>query len=278
MKKLLITLTILITTIFSCFSKQPIQKNTSKNKTDSKLILTEDDEELKKIDLIISMMSERAQKEIVITDKSAFLKDLNFVLAEEKKYNQEDLPLYTLIDKKNKIPSTYIPKNLKKLVKNDAYNINRNDLSLRPDAEKSLREMALAAKKEGITLLVSSTYRSYEYQKNLFARWASIDGEEEAERYSARPGTSQHQAGTAIDFGSITSEFINTKQGKWLYNNASKYGWSLSFPAGYEDITGYMHECWHYRFLGIPACNFQKKYFNNIQQFMLEFIDLWKKN
>ena len=57
--------------------------------------------------------------------------------------------------------------------------------------------------------------------------------------------------------------------------NAAKYGWSLSFPQGYEDVTGYMWECWHFRYIGEEACRFQKKWFSDIQQFMIEFLDAW---
>ncbi|MBQ0002414.1 MAG: M15 family metallopeptidase [Treponema sp.] len=233
--------------------------------------------DIEKIDRILSMMSERAQKEIKIENKEEFLSDLKTVLAEEKKYNPEDIDLYYLIDKKHYAVVGYIPKDLKPLVQNDVYGISRNDLSLRTDVEKELVKLCEAANKEGIWIVVSSTYRSYDYQDKLFQKWVRIDGLEQAERESARPGTSQHQLGTAIDFGSVTHDYINTKPGKWLDENAYKYGWSLSFPRGYEDITGYMHECWHYRFIGIPACMMQKKYFNNVQQYLLEFIDFWKK-
>lgn len=247
-----------------------ISANSKNNKTDN--------EQFDKIDQILSRMSSRAQAEIKIQDKSAFLSDLQIVLDEEKKYNPDDLPLYFLIDKKNKAPEGYSPKNLKKLTGCPSYNINRNDLSLRTDVEEHLQILGNAARKDGITILVSSTYRSYAYQEGLFNRWVKLEGLEEAERISARPGTSQHQLGSAIDFGSITDDFINTKQGKWLYDNAWKYGWTMSFPQGYEDITGYKYECWHYRYIGIPAAQFQRKYFCNVQQYMLEFIDLWKSN
>ena len=70
--------------------------------------------------------------------------------------------------------------------------------------------------------------------------------------------------------------FDKTPAGKWVYENASKYGWSLSFPQGYEHVTGYRWECWHFRYIGKPAVDFQKKWFSNIQQFMIEFLDLWK--
>lgn len=233
--------------------------------------------EIEKIDRILEMMSPRAQAELKIVNKEDFLKDLHFVLAEEKKYRSDDLELYYLIDKKHNVGSDYVPKDLVPLVKNDLYSINRNDLSLRPDVEKALRVMAQAALEDGIRLLVSSTYRSYSYQERLFAKWVAIDGLEEAERESARPGTSQHQLGSAIDFGSITDDFADTKMGAWMYENGAKYGWSLSFPKKYEDITGYRWESWHFRYVGVPACRFQDKWFRNVQQYMLEFIDLWKK-
>lgn len=237
----------------------------------------------KKVDLIVSRMSPRFQKELKETicgNKKQFLEDLYVVLEDEKAGEVEGcLPLYFLIDKKHKAePETYVPSNLVPLVKNNYYNISRNDLSLREDVEAKLVEMAKAARKDGITLLVSSSYRSYEYQKALFQRWVKIDGLEEAERESAREGTSQHQLGVAIDFGSIDSSFINTSQGKWLNNHSEEYGWSLSFPREYEDITGFKWECWHFRYIGVNACKFQNKWFNDVQQYMIEFIDEWKKS
>lgn len=240
--------------------------------------IEEKNPDIEKFDAVMAKMSSRAQKEIVINDKEQFIKDLNIVLNDEKKYTSQDLSLYYLIDKKHNVSSTYVPKDLVSLKQNDLYNINRNDLSLRPDVEEALQTLSKAAQQDGIKLLVSSTYRSYKYQETVFNKWVSIDGLEEAERESARPGTSQHQLGVAIDFGSITDDFADTRMGKWLNGNAYKYGWSLSFPKGYEDITGYRWECWHFRYIGVNACMLQKKYFNDIQQYMIEFIDLWKNS
>ncbi len=210
-------------------------------------------------------------KEKIIANKSEFLADLYSVLDQDKDF------LLVLVDKTHFLQPDYVPEDLIPLKKNDLYNISRNDLSLRIPVEKALQVMSQGAKKDGITLLVSSTYRSYDYQKKLFARYVAQDGEALAERYSARAGTSQHQLGTAIDFGSITDEFAETKQGRWLYAHAAEYGFSLSFPAGYEDVTGYMWECWHYRYIGKDACALQKKWFNDIQQYMMEFIDAWTR-
>lgn len=234
-------------------------------------------EKFSKIDSVYSKMSQRFKSEIKNLKSEEFLTDLEKVLQEEKSFNQNDLEILYLIDKKNTISENYIPKDLVLLKKNDLFNISKNNLYLRPDVKNGLEELSKAALKDGIKLTVSSTYRSYEYQKNLFDYWVKVDGLEEAERESARPGTSQHQLGSAIDFGNIDDSFINTEEGKWLNKNSQKYGWSLSFPHEYEEITGYRWECWHFRFIGKSACELQKKYFNNVQQFMLEFIDLWKQ-
>lgn len=233
--------------------------------------------EIEKLNKVLVSMTERCKEAIPNGDPEEFLADLHKVLELETAFPQDDLSLYYLIDKQHKVSETYVPKNLVKLEKNDFYVINKANLYLREDAELALREMAAAAKKDGITLDVSSTYRSYEYQKNLFNYWVSVDGLEEAERESARPGTSQHQLGVAIDFGSIDDSFAETKMGAWMYSHAAEYGWSLSFPKNYEDVTGYRWESWHFRYLGIPAVQFQKKYFNDVQQFMLEFINAWKE-
>ena len=201
----------------------------------------------------------------------SFLAELKQVLAAEKEN------LLVLVDKRHFLPDGYTPQNLVTLTAGRAYMINRKDLSLTKTAEQALQEMALAAKQDGVTLLVSSSYRSYTYQKNLFDRYVRESGEKEAERFSARAGTSQHQLGTVVDFGSISDEFAQTRAGKWVLQNASKYGWSLSFPKGYEAVTGYVWESWHYRYIGTEACAFQQKWFGDIQQYMLEFIGAWKK-
>jgi len=208
---------------------------------------------------------------LILDNSQQFLEELEIVLLADTDY------LLTLVDKQHYLSENYVPEDLVPLVKNNHYAINRTDLSLRKPVEKALRIMADAASAENITILVSSTFRSYEYQKNLYARNVKQLGQAVADRESAKPGTSQHQLGTAIDFGSITDDFAYTKQGKWLLANAMKYGFSLSFPEGYEDVTGYRYECWHYRYIGVEACKMQQKWFGNIQQYMLEFIYAWEK-
>lgn len=278
MKKSILFAVLALSVLFIACGESKQKKASGKISGQKAEIPAPENPEYKKLEKVLSEMSARFSAVVSISDRDGFLSDLHTVLDAEKLYRQDDLPLYYLIDKKHYVSSDYVPLDLVPLEKNSLYNINRKDLSLRPDAEASLRLMAAAAKEDGITLLVSSTYRSYDYQKRLFQHWVDVDGLEEAERESARPGTSQHQLGTAIDFGSITDDFADTAMGKWVYAHGPEFGWSLSFPMDYEDVTGYRWESWHFRFIGEPACRFQKKYFGNVQQFMIEFIDAWKQS
>ena len=233
--------------------------------------------EIEKLNRVLLSMSPRCKEAIPNGNPEVFLADLKAVLATRSNFSSEDLSPFYLIDKTHKVSADYEPKGLIHLEKNNLFAINKNNLSLRPEAFEALKVLAAAAKADGVTLTVSSTYRSYDYQKNLFDYWVRVDGLEEAERESARPGTSQHQLGMALDFAPVDDAFDQTPGGKWVYANAAKYGWSLSFPQGYEDVTGYRWECWHFRYVGVEACEFQKKWFSDVQQFMIEFIDAWEK-
>jgi D-alanyl-D-alanine carboxypeptidase len=236
--------------------------------------------EEQKLDAVLSGMSQRAKSEISVNEsnKDEFLAELFAILNEEKSFSAEDKSLFFLIDKKHTVSSSYAPKNMVSLDNNKNFDVNKSGMSLRPESYDALVEMSRAALADGIKLLVSSAYRSYAYQERLFNYWVSVDGLAEAERESARAGTSQHQLGTAADFGSISDDFDETQMGRWMYKNAWKFGWSLSFPKGYEDVTGFRWECWHFRYIGKNACKFQAKWFGNVQQYMFEFLDAWKNS
>ncbi|MDW0110148.1 M15 family metallopeptidase [Sporosarcina aquimarina] len=125
------------------------------------------------------------------------------------------------------------------------------------EARAAFDEMAAEAALSGFNLTAFSTYRSYDYQVTLYNRYADRDGKEAADRYSARPGYSEHQTGLAFDIGEqnhekhwASSSFGETEAGKWLLANAHRYGFILRYPENKEEITGYMHEAWHFRFVG----------------------------
>lgn len=123
-------------------------------------------------------------------------------------------------------------------------------------AQKGVNAMVAAAKTESVYLSVISSYRSYSYQATLYNNYVKRDGQAAADRYSARPGHSEHQSGLAFDFGGTSqyhhfeSSFADTKEGKWLAANAHKFGFILRYPKGKESITGYMFEPWHFRYVG----------------------------
>lgn len=185
---------------------------------------------------------------------------------------REPPELLWLVDKEHPLPASYAPEDLLML---DPYqgelSLTREDLSLREMIMEDLFAMVEAAREEGVELPVSSTYRSYDYQEWLFNYWVEELGLEEAERSSARPGTSQHQLGTTIDFGSISDAFADTEAGLWLAENSWRFGFSLSYPDGYEELTGYKYESWHFRYIGRPAAEMERTFFGGVQQHMLEF-------
>lgn len=184
-----------------------------------------------------------------------------------------DLPeeLFVIADKSHDIGPDYAPTDLRNL---DDYPLHtsRGDLSLRAIVIPDALAMSEAANHEGVELVFSSTYRSYDYQEVVYNRNVKQLGKARADRESARPGTSQHQLGTVADFGSITDAFADTPAGKWLYENAWMYGFSLSYPDGYESLTGYRHEIWHYRYISRQAAYLERVFFDSVQHHLLYFL------
>lgn len=176
-----------------------------------------------------------------------------------------------LVDKDHGLPMDYEPADLVRAADFPVV-VNRADLMLREVVMPDLLAMSTAARLEGLTLDLSSGYRSYEYQAGLFERHVASLGLEQARRESAEPGHSQHQLGTTIDFGSITPAFAATPAGRWLAENAWKFGFSLSYPEGLEELTGYMYESWHFRYLGREATRLEREFFGGVQQHMLVFL------
>ena len=198
----------------------------------------------------------------------AFILDLLICL-------EGDPYLRALVDKQHPLPSGYEPEDLVEL-RAGSFQVGRNGLMLRTAAAAALDEMAAAAQPEGITLTASSAYRSYQYQVEVYNRNVREMGQEAADRESARPGYSQHQTGLTVDFGSIDDSFAETPAGRWITANAPRFGWSLSFPKGYEALTGYRWESWHYRYVGKELAAFIDNYFGGIQQYALRFIHEWE--
>lgn len=124
---------------------------------------------------------------------------------------------------------------------------------VRQEVYNAFKDMVNDAYKEDINLYSVSPYRSYQTQKGLYELYASGDGYERADTYSARAGFSEHQTGLAIDINSTDDSFAYTEEAKWLKENAYRYGFILRYPKDKEYITGYQFEPWHYRYVGIDV-------------------------
>lgn len=116
-------------------------------------------------------------------------------------------------------------------------------------------EMKSDAAAIGYTMWIQSGYRGYYYQKDLYNGYVKRKGQAAADKSSARPGASEHQTGLAFDicvsgYECINSGFNNTAPAKWLAENAYLYGYILRYPEGKTDETGYIHESWHFRYVG----------------------------
>lgn len=156
-----------------------------------------------------------------------------------------------LVNKYNYLSSDYEPNDLEVVDTNYSY-----WGSLRSEAALAFSEMVTVASQEGLKIINTSPYRSWELQNALYNNYVNSDGVKAADRYSARPGYSEHQTGLAVDVLTPTSNldtFKNTKEFIWMQENSYKYGFILRYKAGMEYITGYMYEPWHYRYVGIEA-------------------------
>ena len=131
----------------------------------------------------------------------------------------------------------------------------------------AFNEMQADAQSIGLNLYISSGFRSYNYQANLYNNYVAQDGVEAADTYSARPGHSEHQTGLAFDLNTIDDSFAYTEEGKWVKDNCQKYGLILRYPEGKENMTGYQYESWHLRYVGKELA---EKLYNNGNWITLE--------
>lgn len=172
----------------------------------------------------------KAVREVVVNEKE------EKVVKQEPKMKQKDGITYVngilLVNKKYSLPKDYDP------------GVNK-------EALKQLKKMQADASALGLDLSLISGYRSYKKQTKLYNSYVKQDGEEKASMYSAKPGHSEHQTGLAFDIGKVEDSFKNTNEAKWIEENAHLYGFIVRYPKNKTDITGYIYEPWHVRYLGI---------------------------
>ena len=163
---------------------------------------------------------------------------------------------YTVLDTSFKLADSYAPPDLVALTE---LGVGTDETQLRELVLPDLKALLEAADAAGSGLEVQSAYRSYSYQVSTFDYWVAQDGLAEALATSARPGHSEHQLGTALDFRSAgegspaawdVPDWRDTPEGAWLAENAARFGFVVSYPKGKKALTCYTYEPWHYRYVG----------------------------
>lgn len=174
--------------------------------------------------------------------------------------------LYIPVSRSNPLAPDYMPSDLIPLPgKLRAHN---KTILIKEIILADLLEMAEEAEKSGIPLLINSGFRDYNRQKELLAQYTKEMGKTRAESLSALPGTSEHHLGTALDF----KLSHNAKAEAWLTHNAPAYGFTISYPKGMKNKTGYIYEPWHLRYLGKSGSYLVKTYFNGLSLDFLQWI------
>lgn len=124
------------------------------------------------------------------------------------------------------------------------------------EAAQAIQKMYNAALSDGVSLAISSAYRSESYQAYLYNGYVASYGQAVADTLSSRPGYSDHQTGLTADFveggaADLTEAFKDTASGMQLQEHAHEYGFIMRYPQGKDAITGYEYEPWHFRYIGV---------------------------
>ena len=183
---------------------------------------------------------------------------------------------WLIVNRERPLPNGYLPPDL---------NVPNVQLRLAESAEQmqfseaatpALVQMFAAAEQDDVELVFGSGYRSEALQAQFYNSYVARDGQAAADRYSARPGTSEHQTGLAFDVTSKSGKchleicFEDLPEGRWVAENAHEYGFIIRYLDDKEDVTGYQYEPWHLRYVGVDLA--AELYKNG--QTMEEFFDL----
>ena len=167
--------------------------------------------------------------------------------------------ILVLVNKTHPVTRDYVAPDMVTVKSCDPNVGNEDTKKMRKVAADAVEELIAGAGADGYTIVMRTGYRSYDYQDYLFNSYASNYGIEEANTYSAKPGESEHQTGWCCDLGrpgyGLTS-FDGTAEAAWVAENCWKYGFILRYPANKIDITGYIYESWHIRYVGPEAAKY----------------------
>lgn len=162
-----------------------------------------------------------------------------------------------LVNKYYYLDASYIPDNLVTIPLTFAYG-TLGSQKVTESTYNAFLNLWNAAKENGITLVINSSYRTFEKQEEVYNEYKK-QGTDYADKYAARAGYSEHQTGYSLDMfatGTTSKNFHESDAYQWLINNAHKYGFILRYPIDKVNITGYSFESWHYRYVGVDAATY----------------------
>ncbi|UTT44284.1 M15 family metallopeptidase [Exiguobacterium aurantiacum] len=190
-----------------------------------------------------------------------------------------NLDTLILVNKQIALPAGYQPPDLVTANIDFVDTATGERRMLRQEAARAIEKLMAGAKAANIDLKGTSAFRSYDYQVQLFNNYVARDGKEQAMKYSAPPGHSEHQTGLAIDVSSasvgyqLTQSLEQTKEGKWLADNAHIYGFIVRYQRAYEAETGYMFEPWHLRYIGVEHATAVHKANVPLERYLEQLMD-----
>ncbi len=205
---------------------------------------------------LLSKMDDLEAEQRRREDLEENLEDLADQVALQEKLSKIDKEILKKYDKAVFLDEHYVPSSLSRIADKYIFPINGQirDLTFQSDSLYFLEKMMDAARKKKIDIFVTSAYRRYNEQTSLNSAYKVTYGAGKAGSFSAEQGYSEHQLGTTIDFtntadaGQLNTSFDSSTTFEWLWANAHKYGFILSYP---EDNQFYVYEPWHWRFVGI---------------------------
>lgn len=161
-----------------------------------------------------------------------------------------------IVNKQRSLPEGYEPNDLVEPNVPFSFDGPHEKRHMRKEAAEALEKLFAGAEADGIELRAVSGYRSYERQVSIYNNNVKTKGQEYTDRVSSKPGRSEHQTGLAMDVSSpsvgnaLEEVFGTSKEGQWLAEHAAEYGFVIRYLEGEEDITGYVYEPWHIRYVG----------------------------
>lgn len=154
------------------------------------------------------------------------------------------------------------------------YTVGNEKIQANREAYNAFVSMLKDGEKEDMHFLINSCYRSYEDQEETWNTYKGLYGDNYVLKYVAKPGFSEHQTGLGFDIASTTSNvFVDSKESKWLFDNAYKYGFIYRYPKGLESITGYNYESWHYRYVGKKIAKYIEDHNITFDEYYVRFLD-----